>query len=103
MMPEQMSFDRLLHRARAEYQEMPGLRLTLSQATRLWGLDRVTCVGLLDVLMNAGFLARTADGCYVRSDAGPRRRQPAGDMRDGREVELISQRRVLTNASRRRP
>ena len=102
-MPEQTPFDRLLHRVRAEYLEMPGLRLTLPQAARLWGLDRETCVGLLDVLVKAGFLVRTADGGHVRSDAGPRRHQQAGDTRQGRELELVSQHRSLTNTSRRRP
>ena len=33
----------LLMRIRAEYLEMPGLRLTTVQARRLWGRDDVTC------------------------------------------------------------
>ena len=99
-MPEHTPFDRLLHRVRAEYREMPGLRLTLAQAARLWGVDRATCVGLLDVLVKAGFLVRRADGGYVRSDAGPRRRQ---QDEQGSAFELVSQRRSQTDTSRRRP
>ena len=30
----------LLGRIRGEYLEMPGLKLTLAQAQRLWGLDQ---------------------------------------------------------------
>ena len=30
-------------RVESEYREMPGLRLTLPQAARLWGLERGTC------------------------------------------------------------
>ncbi len=39
--------DALLRRARGEYREMPGMRLTIDQAMRLWDLDRQTCQALL--------------------------------------------------------
>ncbi len=68
---EQIASDHLLQRVRAEYREMPGLRLTLAQAARLWSLDRSTCAALIDVLVSTKFLARTVDGAYVRFDAGP--------------------------------
>jgi hypothetical protein len=58
----------LLGRIRAEYWEMPGLKLTSAQARRLWGLDRESCDSLLNDLIGAGFLARTRDGSFVRSD-----------------------------------
>jgi hypothetical protein len=51
---------------RAEYLEMPGLRLTRQQVRRLWGLDAPTCDTLLQVLIAQGFLRRTRDGAYVR-------------------------------------
>ena len=89
-MLEHSSLERLLHRARAEYREMPGLRLTLPQAARLWALDRKTCAVVLDLLLNAGFLARTADGFYVRSDAEPRRRQRAREMLEAEQLDRIS-------------
>ena len=38
----------LLSRIRGEFREMPGLRLSLEQAMRLWSLDRATCVDVLD-------------------------------------------------------
>jgi len=68
---EQSAIDYLLRRVRAEYHEMPGLRLTLTQAARLWSLDRSTCAALLDVLVSREFLAQTVDGSYVRTDGGP--------------------------------
>ena len=60
--------DEILKRVRGEYLEMPGLRLTTSQAQRLWGLDRTVCEGLLSLLVDAKFLHLTRDGSFVRSD-----------------------------------
>jgi len=68
---EQIAIEHLLQRLRAEYLEMPGLRLTLAQAARLWSLDRSTCAALFDVLLSTKFLTRTSDNSYVRADAGP--------------------------------
>lgn len=56
----------LLRRVRAEYQEMPGLSLTLSQAQRLWSLERRTCEALLRTLIDSQFLRRTDRGLFVR-------------------------------------
>jgi hypothetical protein len=58
----------VLQRIRAEYLEMPGLKLTAAQAQRLWNLSRTTCEGLLGRLVDAKFLFRTRDGAFVRSD-----------------------------------
>lgn len=47
------SFDldpQLLGRIVAEYREMPGLRLTVAHAARLWALDVERCRGTLDAL-----------------------------------------------------
>jgi hypothetical protein len=60
----------LLTRIRAEYREMPGLRLTLLQARRLWGVDIMTCSAALTTLEASGFLASTRDGAFVLADAG---------------------------------
>ncbi len=56
---------RLLHRVRGEFLEMPGLRLTPSQAARLWALDQGTSEQILDGLARAGFLLRTREGAYL--------------------------------------
>ena len=47
---------------------MPGLNLTAPQARRLWNLDRLTCDGLLDALVETGFLRLTPAGVYARAD-----------------------------------
>jgi hypothetical protein len=48
---------------------MPGLRLTLLQARRLWGLDILTCSAALSTLEASGFLSTTRDGAFVLGDA----------------------------------
>ena len=55
----------LLRLVRAEYREMPGLRLTQRQAQRLWNLDSTTCEGILEALESTRFLRRTSDHSYV--------------------------------------
>ena len=59
----------LLTRIRSEYREMPGLRLTVLQARRLWGIDILTCSAALSSLTSSGFLSTTRDGAYVLSSA----------------------------------
>jgi hypothetical protein len=56
---------RLLSRIRGEYREMPGLRLTFTQACRLWQLDGTTCNEVLERLLVERFLQRTSDGSYT--------------------------------------
>ena len=68
--------DSLLTRVRAEYDEMPGLRLTLAQACRLWQVDAPTCEGLLDTLIRQHFLARTRDGAFIAVPRWQERRKP---------------------------
>ena len=68
------SIDEVLRRVQGEFLEMPGLRLTESQARRLWGLDSISCQSLLDALVDAKFLFRTQDGAFMRVDhASPAR------------------------------
>lgn len=57
-------------RIRGEYREMPGMRLKLEQAMRLWSLDRATCERALDVLVHEGFLQRDETGRYARTHSG---------------------------------
>ena len=52
---------------RAEFLEMPGLRLTASQAQRLWDLDAANCRAVLSQLVAIGFLSE-AEGRYIRRD-----------------------------------
>ena len=55
----------LLQRIRGEYSEMPGLRLTVAQAQRLWGLDYSTSRAALAALVAGTFLTRTHKGFFV--------------------------------------
>jgi hypothetical protein len=57
----------ILRRIQGEYNEMPGLRLTIAQAERLWGLDRAECDAVLRALVDAKFLIRNRDGTFARS------------------------------------
>ena len=56
----------LSQRIRAEYAEMPCLRLTLPQASRFWNEDRDTCRAALDRLVADGFLVLGRYG-YMRA------------------------------------
>jgi hypothetical protein len=64
----------LLSRIRAEYLEMPGLRLTAPQAQRLCGDDGASCQAVLDLLVEQRFLCRKPDGTYALLTDGPRMR-----------------------------
>jgi len=59
----------LLLRIEGEYREMPGLSLTMSQAERLWGLDRGTCGFVLTTLIELGVLKQTRVGTFLRGSA----------------------------------
>jgi hypothetical protein len=48
--------DTLHVRVRGEYREMPGLRLTVPQAARLFNLEPAQCARLLDALVTNGEL-----------------------------------------------
>jgi hypothetical protein len=50
--------------------EMPGLRLTVAQAARLWALDQTTSAQILSMLTATGFLWRNPTGAYVRVSVG---------------------------------
>ena len=59
----------LLQRVHGEYMEMPGLRLTVAQACRLWNVDQVTSLDVLNQLVDEQFL-RLSGPHYVRAAAG---------------------------------
>lgn len=61
---------RVLERLRAEYLEMPGMKLTIEQIQRLCGIEPAMCKPLLDALVKVGFLRLNADGTYVRLTEG---------------------------------
>jgi hypothetical protein len=55
----------LLDLIRAEYREMPCLRLTKRQIQRLWSLDGDTCDAVVKVLEKEHFLRRIADAYVI--------------------------------------
>ena len=59
----------LRSRIQAEFVEMPGLRLTLGQASRLFGMDREDCRQALDRLVQGGAL-HYQNGTFFRSGTG---------------------------------
>ena len=61
--------DRLLQRVHGEFMEMPGMRLTLAQACRLWNVDAATSQDVLNQLVDEQFL-RVIGPHYVRAAAG---------------------------------
>ncbi len=71
-----MRIEQMLQRIQGEFVEMPGLRLTEPQARRLWGLEQEVCGGLLQALVDAGFLLQTRDGAYVRNEGSPAEGEP---------------------------
>ena len=79
----------LLRRIRAEYLEMPGLRLTAPQAQCLFGLDAETWNAVVGALLDEKFLYRTHNGQFAmaamtserRAERHDRRRQGTGTPR----------------------
>ena len=63
---DQRAFDRI----RAEFLEMPGMRLMPAQVQRLCGVDSVTCARVLDTLVQLQFLSKGAEGGYRRITDG---------------------------------
>ena len=59
---------RTIERVRAEFVEMPDLRLTAPQLQRLCGVDSSTCGAILAALVDAQFLKLGQDGRYSRAD-----------------------------------
>jgi hypothetical protein len=57
----------IVERIRSEFVEMPGLRLTMPQAARLWGLDISACEQVVEVLVQCAFLRRTGSGAVTRA------------------------------------
>jgi hypothetical protein len=62
----------ILHaRVRGEYREMPGLRLTVPQAARLFNIELMDCTRVLDTLVITGELW-TNGREYFGANAGRR-------------------------------
>jgi hypothetical protein len=62
-----MDLEPIVRRIREEFREMPGLRLTPAQATRLWGLEEDTCAAVIDRLVDTEYLRWTPAGSVTRA------------------------------------
>ena len=76
-----MSQARLLAQIRREFQEHPGIALTLLQARRLWSLDEGAGTEAFDALIAEGFLRRIDDVYLWAAAPVPRFRPRSGDRR----------------------
>jgi hypothetical protein len=61
------SHQHVLERIRAEFLEMPGMRLRVEQVQRLCAVERHVCEAALNALVDARFLRLVAGGMYVRA------------------------------------
>jgi hypothetical protein len=64
-----LAIDVLTQRIREEFDEVPGLQITVGEGVRFWALDAETCAKVLAALHHAGFLVRAQDGRYHRAPA----------------------------------
>jgi hypothetical protein len=80
-----MSYQEAMNRIRAEYAEMPGMRLTREQVHRLSGVEIAVCRAVLDDLIRTKFLNLAADGRYAkRTDtSSPRLRMEKAELDSG--------------------
>ena len=60
----------VVNHLRAEYLEMPGLRLKANQVQRLCGIEQTMCQRVLDSLLESNFLCLKPDGAYARTTDG---------------------------------
>lgn len=78
----------LLERLRAEFLEMPGLRLTREQIRRFCGLEPSACSAALKTLVEEQFLCAKPDGTYARMTEGEvAHSRPAKAARPPRSTE----------------
>ena len=64
------SREAVVRRIVAEFQDMPGLVLSLKQASRFLGIDQAACARILTALTQAGVLRRSANEYYSRREPG---------------------------------
>jgi hypothetical protein len=82
----------LISRIRAEFLEMPGMRLTIRQVQRLCGIESTLCQTVLDSLVEEKFLSVKPDGSYGRltEEDLSRPRQVKATLRSGTRIPAAS-------------
>lgn len=61
-----MNVEHAAARVRAEFEEMPGMTLTLPQAERLFGLDQRLLQTIIERLVLTSYLRRMDNGAFAR-------------------------------------
>jgi hypothetical protein len=59
---------KLSQRICEEFEEAPGLQVTIAEGARFWALDLDTCAHVLTRLFDSGFLVRARGGRYRRAE-----------------------------------
>ena len=59
----------LVQRIQKEFEEAPGLAITVDGGVRFWTLDAATCERVLTHLKATGFLVKSSDGHFRRRPA----------------------------------
>ena len=62
-----MNVEVMAERVRAEFEEMPGMTLTMPQASRLFGLEHEVCRTIVDRLVTTAYLKWTHSGAVTRA------------------------------------
>jgi hypothetical protein len=60
---------KLVQRIREEFEQTPGLRLNVHEASRFLALDELTCRWVLTELAHEGFLAQVNERFQMYADA----------------------------------
>jgi Fic family protein len=60
---------KLVQRIQKEFEEAPGLAITVDRGVRFWTLDAATCARVLTHLQAKGFLVKSTDGHFRRRPA----------------------------------
>lgn len=82
-----MTETRLLNRIRREFQDHPGIALTLPEARRLWSLEEQAGSDAFDALLAEGFLQRVGD-VYLWAGAPAPRFRPRHSVRQDAELSV---------------
>jgi hypothetical protein len=61
-----MDVELVTKRVRAEFEEMPGMTLTMPQASRLFGIEREICKTVVERLVTTSYLKWTQGGAVKR-------------------------------------
>ena len=62
-----MDVESVTKRVQAEFEEMPGMTLTMPQASRLFGIEREVCRTIVERLVTTSYLKWTNSGAVTRA------------------------------------